>query len=146
MTVPAVSLLPYSAIARSIASRLAASRDSDSLAPWSEDVVVASTGMAQSISRALLDRIPSGVAGLQLRSIEVLARQIVNAAGEYPRVASDLERRLAMRTAARMAEDPLTESRGAGAMLERSYRDVRDSGLTLAEFAQRVRRAKNLRN
>src|SRR5437763_1911348 len=110
-----------------------------------EEVVVASSGMAAAIASELLSRLPNGVAGVRLQTLNDLARRIVNDAGEYPRVAGDAERRLAMRTAARAVDDPLMESRGMGAMLERSYRDVRDSGVTLADFDARARRA-TLRN
>src|SRR5437588_11781661 len=110
-----------------------------------EEVVVASSGMASAIASELLSRLPNGVAGVRLQTLNDLARRIVNDAGEYPRVAGDAERRLAMRTAARAIDDPMMESRGMAAMLERSYRDVRDAGVTLADFDARARRA-TLRN
>ncbi|HYU27292.1 MAG TPA: hypothetical protein VEO74_18920, partial [Thermoanaerobaculia bacterium] len=110
-----------------------------------EEVVVASSGMASAIASELLSRLPNGVAGVRLQTLNDLARRIVNDAGDYPRVAGDAERRLAMRTAARAIDDPMMESRGMAAMLERSYRDVRDAGVTLADFDGRARRA-TLRN
>lgn len=129
----------YREIARQVAARLAESRaGTDPLAPWAEDVVVASGGLAGAITRELLARIPNGVAGLQLQTLESLARRIVNAAGEFPRVANEAERRLAMRTAVRLVDDAMLESRGIASMLERSYRDVRDSGFTLRAFERRV--------
>ena len=138
--------MPYHTIASQVAERLAAGRDrGDPLAPRTEEVVVASAGVAQAIAAAMLQHFPSGVAALQLQTIDTLARRIVNAAGEFPRIATDEERRLAMRTAARAIDDPLTSTRGAAAMLERSYRDVRDSGITLAEFSSRASKAR-LRN
>jgi RecB family exonuclease len=109
------------------------------------EVVAASSGMASAIAAELLARVPNGVAGVRLQTLNDLARSIVNDAGEYPRVATDGERRLAMRAAARAVDDPMMESRGIGAMLERSYRDVRDAGVTLADFDARARRA-SLRN
>jgi len=132
----------YRDIAAQIAARLAASRAAvDPLAPWTEDVVVASGGLANAITRELLVHIPNGIAGLHLQTLETLARRIVNAAGEFPRVASEGERRLAMRTAVRLVDDAMLESRGIAAMLERSYRDVRDSGFTLRAFERRVHSA-----
>ena len=129
----------YREIARQVAARLAAARSgADPLAPWTEEVVVASGGLASAITRELLTHIPNGIAGLQLQTLESLARRIVNAAGEFPRVANDGERRLAMRTAVRLVDDAMLESRGIAAMLERSYRDVRDSGFTLRAFERRV--------
>ena len=138
----------YQEIATEIAARLAAGRaGADPLAPWAEEVVVASGGLANSIARELLARIPNGIAGLELQTLESLARRIVNAAGEFPRVANDAERRLAMRTAVRRVDDAMLESRGIAAMLERSYRDVRDSGFTLRAFERRVRSVeRSLRN
>jgi RecB family exonuclease len=120
-------------IAAEVAERLASGAG--------EEVVVASSGMASAIASALLSRLPNGVAGVRLQTLNDLARRIVNDAGEYPRVAGDAERRLAMRTAARAVDDPMMESRGMAAMLERSYRDVRDAGVTLADFDARARRA-----
>ena len=109
-------------IAAEVAERLASGAG--------EEVVVASSGMAAAIASELLSRLPSGVAGVRLQTLNDLARRIVNDAGDYPRVAGDAERRLAMRTAARAIDDPMMESRGMAAMLERSYRDVRDSGVS----------------
>jgi len=147
MTSPLLKLAPYNVIASTVAARLAAGRDAlDPLAAWTEEVIVASSGVSQSIAAALLERCPRGVAGLQLQSIDTLARRIVSSAGEFPRIATDEERRLAMRTATRSLDDPLTSTRGAAAMLERSYRDVRDTGITLGEFSRRVGAARSLRN
>jgi len=119
-------------IAAEIADRLAAA--------GSEEVVVASNGMAEAIAAELLARRPEGVAAVRLQMLSELARRIINDAGEYPRVATEAERRLAMRTATRSIDDPMMSSRGIAAMLERSYRDVRDGGMTLADFDARARR------
>jgi RecB family exonuclease len=147
MPSPELHLAPYAALAVRIADRLAASRTgADALSAWQEDVLVASSGVAHAIGTNLAERFPGGVAGLHLQSLDTFARRIVNAAGEYPRPASDAERRLAMRTAVRAVDDPMFETRGAAAMLERTYRDIRDSGLTLAAFSDRARRAGSLRN
>src|SRR5687767_10399487 len=97
--------------------------------------------MAEAITAEVLARVPAGVAALQIRFIDELARAMVNASGSFPRVATDIERRLAMRMAVRNVDHPLMEGRGVAAMLERSYRDVRDSGLTLDEFASRAKSA-----
>ena len=86
------------------------------------EVIVASGGVADAIAREVGDS-----AGLQLQTLEELARRIVRR-----RVASDGERRLAMRTAVRTVDDPLMSTRGIAAMLERSYRDMRDSGVSLS--------------
>jgi hypothetical protein len=137
---------PYRTIATEVAERLAASRTGDPLSPWNEDVIVPSRGLADSIGRALLERLPHGFAGLRIRTLDELAADLAARAGRLRRVASDAERRLAMRTAIRSIDHPMMESRGVAAMLERSYRDVRDSGLTLAETASRSGRTRGLRN
>ncbi len=105
------------------------------------EVLVASGGMAKSLGTELLKRNPSGFADLRIDTIETFARRIVNEAHEFPRTASDAERRLAMRTAVRNIDDPMMHSRGVAAMIDRSWRDVRDGGLTLSELESQVRNA-----
>jgi RecB family exonuclease len=107
--------------------------------------IVASRGMADAITSEALRNSPGGAVSLRLPTIESFARSIVNDAGEYPRVATDLEQRLAMRTAARLAADRIIDSHALGAMLQRSYRDVRDSGLTLDDFEARIGGMRNRR-
>ena len=135
---PTLHLVPYPALASEVAARLAG--------PGRDEVLVASRGLASNILRALLERVPQGLADINLHSIETLASRILNAGASYPRVASPAERRLAMRTAVGSIDDPLFETRGIAAMLERSYRDVRDRGLTLVDFESRIAGAKSLRN
>src|SRR3954447_15711473 len=122
---------PQFARYRDIAARVAglcgerrAESGGDPLSPWPVEVIVASGGVAEAIAREVGDS-----AGLQLQTLEELARRIVRR-----RVASDGERRLAMRTALRNIDDPLMSTRGIAAMLERSYRDMRDSGVRLADL------------
>jgi hypothetical protein len=134
---PSVHVARYRSIASALAERLLNGRGSDPLAPWSDEVIVPSRGMAEAIGAEIVARLPHGVAGLHLRFLDDLAQAIVNAAGEFPRVATDIERRLAMRLAVRTVEHPMMEGRGIAAMLDRSYRDLRDSGLTLDDFAAR---------
>ncbi|HVE71416.1 MAG TPA: hypothetical protein VNI54_08620, partial [Thermoanaerobaculia bacterium] len=137
---PTVRVAPYRQIASEIAARLATAREGcDALSPWTEEVIVPSRGMAEAIAKELLVRLPNGIAGLRLQSLEELARNILATRGETPHVATDAERRLAMRVAVRKFDEPLMSSRGIAAMLERSYRDVRDSGAV-------VRAKRGLRN
>ena len=91
----------YNEIASQVAERLMSARGADPLRAWGVEIIVASRGVAESISRALLADDSRPIAALQLQSLETLARRVLNDAGEYPRVASDAERRLAMRVAAR---------------------------------------------
>src|SRR4051812_43606821 len=87
-----------------------------------QEVIVASAGLSSAITAELL-RGRGGVAGLRLQTIDAFARRLLNDAGEYPRVASNAERRLAMRLAVRTVDDPMMETRGIDSMLERTYRD-----------------------
>ncbi len=131
-------LQTYDDLARSIAERLATSRaGADPLAPWQLEVIVASSGVARAIQAELAVRAPNGIAALRLHTVESLAQRILNDRGEYPRVATPAERRLAMRAAARTVDHPMMETRGTPAMLERSYRDVRDAGQTVSGIAAR---------
>jgi hypothetical protein len=142
---PPLRFAPYKETAREVAKRLAAARAGvDPLAPWTEEVIVPSRGVAEAISHELVALLPNGIAGLQLQTLEELAKRLL--AGTTPRVAEDLERRLAMRTAIRTVDHPMMESRGVAAMLERAYRDVRDSGVTLGELSRRANGARGLRN
>src|SRR5438067_4510575 len=106
-----------------------------------QEVIVASAGLAGAITAELL-RGRAGVAGSRLHTIDAFARRLLNDAGEYPRVAADAERRLAMRMAVRTVDDPMMQTRGIASMLERTYRDLRDGGLTLAQFEPRRPRAR----
>ncbi len=137
---------PYREIAKEVAARLCEGRGGDPLAPWNEEVIVPSRGVAEAIADEMLVRMPRGFAGLAMRTVDELARHLLQSAGRTPRVASEAERRLAMRTAVRSIEHPMMDSRGIAAMLERSYRDVRDGAVTLAELTKRVSRARGLRN
>lgn len=137
----------YRDIAHEIAARLIAGRNgADPLAPWDEEVIVPSRGVAEAITAELLARMPNGIASLRLQTLEELAIRLLANAGQAPRVASDAERRLAMRVAIRAIDHPMMDSRGIASMLERAYRDVRDSGLTLAQITRRVAKARGLRN
>lgn len=148
-SLPLLRFAPYREIAAEVAARLAQRAGGDPLRPWAEEVIVASGAVARGIAEELVARMPGGAAGLRLQTLDELARRIVNDAGDYPRVAAEAERRLAMRTAVRSigaaVDDPasaaILESRGIASMLERAYRDVRDSGVNLETFRLRMRGA-----
>src|SRR5512140_249624 len=132
----------YRQLAAGVAAHLETIRGGDPLRPWNAGVLVASSGMAAAIAGELAALLPSGIAALQLETLEAFARRLVNASGEDPHLATDAERRLAMRAAVRAVDDPIMQSRGIGAMLERSYRDMRDSGLGIAEFRKAAQNAR----
>jgi hypothetical protein len=121
----------YREIASDVARTLVSSRSHEAFAVWPFEVIVASGGVSEAIGREVVTRSGGPVAGLRLQTLDQLARRVLNDAGEYPRVANDAERRLAMRAAAAAGGDAILETRGIASMLERSYRDIRDSGLTL---------------
>ncbi len=108
------------------------------LASADDEVIVASAGLASAIScrAAALGGRPISK---RLSTLDGFARRVLNDCGEYPRVATDSERRLAMRTALATIHDSMMDTRGIAAMMERSYRDVRDSGISLDEFERRAR-------
>src|SRR5262245_47866075 len=110
-----VRFADYRGMATEVAERLSRSRPS----PWTAaaEVVVASGGMAESIRKELIRRSLRGIAGVRLATMEALARRVLNLAGEYPRVADDAERRLAMRAATRSIDAEMMESRGIGSMI-----------------------------
>src|SRR2546428_9337318 len=138
MPTPLLSFARY----REIATELAARLDSGS----GEEAIVASGGVAGAIIAELWSRSARGAVSTRPLTIDIFARRVVNDAGDYPRVANDAERRLAMRTAAESVDDSMLESRGIASMLERSYRDLRDGGMTVDEFEARARNTNALRN
>ena len=135
---PLLHFARYREIAQEIAARLATSSE--------QEVIVSSGGLAAGATAELIRLTPAGIVSARLAMLDSFARRIVNEAGEYPRIATDAERRLAMRAAVAGIDDPMMETRGIAAMMERSYRDVRDSGLTLADFERRSRAVQSLRN
>jgi hypothetical protein len=143
MTPPIVQFGRYREVADEVSARIAgpriASAPAERFAAHPAQVIVASRGVAEAIASRLLDIFPEGFSGVTLQAVESLARRVINAAGEFPRVADEAERRLIMRNATRRLSDPMLQTRGIPAMLERSYRDIRDNGLTLAEFDKRMR-------
>src|SRR6185503_17670081 len=87
---PTVQVSPYREIATRVAERLVASREGrDPLAPWDEEVIVPSRGMAEAIAAEVLAQMPRGIAGLQIRFLDELATAILNDAGQSPRVAPE---------------------------------------------------------
>jgi len=134
---PLLHFASYREIAEEIAVRLAASS--------SGEVIVSSYGLATTATAELLRRSKIAAVSVRLSLLDTFARRVVNDAGEYPREAAEAERHLAMRAAVKAIDDPMMETRGIVAMMERSYRDVRDGGMTLAEFERRSR-SKTLRS
>lgn len=107
------------------------------------EILIPSRAIASSITRSLLRLLPHGFSGVVLHTPDSLAKKLFNERGDYPHVASDAERSLAM-TAATASIDPSLRIPGIAAMLDRTYRDLRDSGLTIDLFAARERRMRDL--
>jgi hypothetical protein len=90
---PSVRVAPYRQIALEIAGRLFASRAGrDPLAPWDEEVIVPSRGMADAIAAELLALMPDGVAGLRLQSLEELRRYMFDNMYLTPAVRNEFEK------------------------------------------------------
>jgi len=123
---PALQFARY----REIAAELANCRD---------EIIVASAGLASAVQRCAV-ALSGAPVSLRIATLDTFARRVLNDCGEYPRVATDSERRLAMSTALSAIDDPMMDTRGMVPMMERSYRDVRDSGITLGEFERRARK------
>jgi RecB family exonuclease len=136
LMIPELQFFRYREIAADVAKRVASG---------DAQAIVASNGVAAAIIAEALAGSPNGAVSLQLPTIESFARALVNDAGEYPRIASDAEQRFAMRSAARLAADRIIDSQALAAMLQRSYRDVRDSGMTLDHFESKVSKLRNRR-
>lgn len=134
----------YGEIAAALAARLAARRSPSS--PFEPvGIIVPSRSAAEELARRLVG--PAGaVAGLLTMQVDQFALRVLNDRGRYPRVADGAESALAMELALRAAGDELASIHGAAAMLLRTHRDVRDSGLSLDELSARVTRQKSLRN
>lgn len=108
------------------------------------EVLVPSRAFAESLTSALLEIRPEGLAGIEIRTPETLALRILNRAGKHPRVATPAEQLLAMRAAAAGTRGSLQGVEGAGALLLRTWRDVRDSDRTLEDLS-RARREERSR-
>jgi len=109
----------------------------EELATCSDEIIAASAGLASSI-RFHAAELAGRPVSLPIATLDGFAQNVVNAGGEYPHLATDNERRLAMRTAVSAIDHEMRDTRGIAAMMERSYRDVRDSGLSLADFEKRA--------
>ncbi|MEO8217641.1 MAG: PD-(D/E)XK nuclease family protein [Acidobacteriota bacterium] len=105
-------------------------------------VLVPSNGAANEIARGLLARFRSGFGGIVFHTPETLARSLVNASGSFPHVATDSERSLAFRVACNEIHHPLTQALGAEALFQRSYRDIRDTDMSVDEFEARAARGR----
>src|SRR5712691_4117437 len=101
---PLLQFARYREIAAAIASRLAAKSG--------EEIIVASRGLAASATAELLRCSETGTVSVRLSMLDSFARRVVNDAGEYPHVATEPERRLAMRGAIGGIADPMMETRG----------------------------------
>lgn len=108
-------------------------------------IIVPSRGAAAGVTAALLQRIPSGITGIDLHSPEELALRLVNGSGRFPHIAEEDERKEAVRAAAAQWKDEMATIPGIDSMIERTYRDVRDSGRTLSALAKSIAGAPSLR-
>lgn len=134
----------YGEIAAALAARIASRRAGSPLGATIE-IIVPSRSAAEELARRVVGD-GGAIAGLQMLQVEQFALRVLNDAGLYPRVPGSAESSLAMELALRAAGGDLATIHGAAAMLLRTHRDLRDSGLTLAEISKRVTKQKGLRN
>jgi len=147
MPLPPLFLGAYSALADALAERIAKDRfdrGESTLTQWLArpiEIIVPSRGVMHAIEGSLVRVFRGPVAGIELRTPDSFARTVLEQAEELVRVAPDLVQQLAMEAAAirRLASE--LQSPGIGALLRRSYRDLRDGGVTLEEAQPRLRRA-----
>ncbi|HVT44888.1 MAG TPA: PD-(D/E)XK nuclease family protein [Thermoanaerobaculia bacterium] len=135
----------YAAISDALGRRLAAQLAAGDLETWLRspvEVLLPSRGAASALSRAILTHRQGGFSGIILQTPETLARRLLNAAGHHPRVAGDAERHVAMSLA---VAPSLAGVFGIASMLERSWRDVRDSGLIVSDIASKLDRLRDRR-
>lgn len=107
------------------------------------EVIVPSGGVASQIARDLVAASPAGIPAVYLRTIDQLAAEICRRGGEVASVIEATAQTLAMQEAARPLRgdsDLLFQSHGLISMLQRSWRDVVDSGGTIDQLQRNVRR------
>lgn len=147
MPLPPLFLGAYSSLADALAERIAKDRSDRgevTLTQWLArpiEIIVPSRGVMSAIEESLVRLFRGPVAGIELRTPDSFARKLLEQAGELVRVAPDLVQQLAMEAAAIRRLDSELQSPGIGSLLRRSYRDLRDGGVTLAEAQPRLRRA-----
>ncbi|HVT01921.1 MAG TPA: PD-(D/E)XK nuclease family protein [Thermoanaerobaculia bacterium] len=131
----------YPAITDALCSQIVSEISARPLAELLQDpvqILVPSRSAAETIAGGVAERLKRPVAGIVMRSIDTLAVEILNAAGEFPRSATDEEQRLAMIIAADAFLPSDLKTPGITAMLYRTYRDIRDSGLSMSMLAKKA--------
>lgn len=104
-------------------------------------ILVPSRAFGDTILAALLERRPA-LSGLRVHTIDSLSRAILNDAAEFPSISDDTMQRLAMSTAVRETGELPFDAPALPALVHRSWRDARDSGLSLDELGARARSVK----
>jgi hypothetical protein len=127
---------------RSIASALAEELRPRLRAGERCEIIVPTRSASEALLERLGDVLPT--IHLEVHSLETLALRVVNAAGHFPRPAADSERELAMELACRSVDADLASTPGITSMLLRAERDVRDSGIPLADLRHRIGSAARL--
>lgn len=134
----------YASIIDAAAADIAARRVSGDLASWLREpieVLVPSAAVASALTRAIVAK-SGGTAGVRIETIETLTARILTLAGIHRRVATGDERSIAMQLALRAeeADDAIFSTPGIPTLLERSWRDAADSGVTLQDLRRRADR------
>ncbi|HUF16863.1 MAG TPA: PD-(D/E)XK nuclease family protein [Thermoanaerobaculia bacterium] len=128
----------YADIAAALGERLHRELSRDPLDGPAVHLLVPSRSAASGVARAILAHRPDGFAGIYFNSPELLARRVLNLAGEYPPKLEETQRQILMKQAVQGAGHPLLSAHGMDSMIGRSHRDVRDSGASLEQLKARL--------
>ncbi|MBI2213618.1 MAG: PD-(D/E)XK nuclease family protein [Acidobacteria bacterium] len=134
----------YAEIAAALGARIAAQQPGARPGEPVEIIVPSRSAAEEVARRAIGDG--GAIAGLRALQVEQFALRVLNDGGIYPRLAESTEASLAMELALRSAGGDLSSIHGAAPMLLRTHRDVRDSGVSLAELSRRITKHKGLHN
>ncbi|MGK2858869.1 MAG: PD-(D/E)XK nuclease family protein [Thermoanaerobaculia bacterium] len=134
----------YGELASALAARIASRRE-EAWRGAPVEIIVPSRSAAEEIARRAIGD-AGAVGGLHTLQLEHFALRVLNDSGRYPRVAEGAESSLAMELALRAVGGDLVSIHGAAAMLQRTHRDLRDSGVTLNELSLRIGKQRGLRN
>jgi RecB family exonuclease len=116
-------------------------RGETSLAQWLAnpvEIIVPSRGVMERVEESLLRENRGAVAGVHLRTPDSFARAVCERNRKLRRIAPELLQNFAMESAVVRRAPAELRSPGLAAMMRRSYRDLRDTGLRIEDAAPRI--------